>query len=224
MQNTNNDTLLCKRCGTCCRQGGPALHTQDMPLIEDGTIELAAIVTLRPGERVFDQPAQQLLQLDSEILKIKGRDGSWTCCFFSPESCACSIYETRPVECDVLFCQDTGPLAEMYTKDRLTRADILPKGHPLLDLIAEHDTRCAPPVVEEIAMKARLGDEDAGHDLREIVLYDMEIRRLVTKKAGMDPAMNDFLFGRPLKVLLKAMNIKVYDMGDNLRFNFALGE
>ena len=224
MQNTNDTEARCERCGLCCRQGGPALHNQDLPLIQDGTIQLSDIVTLRPGERVFDQPAQQLLVLDSEILKIKGRDNTWTCLFFSPEGNACGIYETRPVECDVLFCRDTAPLAAMYEKDRLTRADVLPAGHPLLDLIAEHGERCAPSLVEETAKAARSGDRDAGETLREMVLYDREMRRLVAEKSGMDPGVNEFLFGRPLKVLLKAMNINVYDMGDTIRFDLAPGE
>jgi hypothetical protein len=32
--------------------------------------------------------------------------------------------------------------------------------------------------------------------------------------------MNDFLFGRPLRTLLGTMNIKVYEMGETIRFNF----
>ena len=224
MQTTDDKEPGCDRCGLCCRQGGPALHEQDLPLIQDGTIQLADIVTLRPGERVFDQPAQRLLTLDSEILKIKGRDNTWTCRFFSPEGNACGIYETRPVECDVLFCRDTAPLAEMYEKDRLTRSAILPQGHPLLDLIAEHDVRCAPSQVEETAKAAREGDADAGAALREMVLYDRELRRLVAEKSGMDQGVNEFLFGRPLTVLLRTMNINVYDMGDTIRFNFAPGD
>lgn len=224
MQNTNDRNDQCDRCGLCCRQGGPALHAEDLPLIQDGTIQLADIVTLRPGERVFDQPAQRLLKLDSEIVKIKGRDNTWTCLFFSPEGNACGIYETRPVECELLFCRDTAPLAAMYEKDRLTRADILPQGHPLLELVAEHEARCAPPLVEETAKAAREGDPDAGATLREMVLYDREMRRLVAEKSGMDRGVNEFLFGRPLTVLLKAMNINVYDMGDTIRFDFAPGE
>lgn len=224
MHNTNDEEPRCERCGLCCRQGGPALHAKDMPLIRDGVIQLADIVTLRPGERVFDQPAQRLLKLDAEILKIQGRDGSWTCRFFSPEGNACGIYESRPVECDVLFCQDTAPLAAMYEKDRLTRSDVLPEGHPLLDLIAEHDERCAPSLMEETGKAAREGDTEAGVALREMVLYDKEMRRLVAEKSGLDRGVNEFLFGRPLKVLLKAMNINVYDMGDTIRFDFAPGE
>ncbi len=224
MQNTNDTGPRCKRCGDCCRNGGPALHTEDMSLIEDGTIPLSSIVTLRPGERVYDQPAQNILALDSEILKIKGRDGTWTCMFYSPEGRSCGMYDSRPAECEILFCRDIEPLAAMYDKDRLTRADLLPEGHPLHELIAEHDAKCAPLHMENIAKDARNGNAEAGEALREMVLFDMEMRRLVPEKTGMDPAMNDFLFGRPLRVLLRAMNIKVYEVGDTIRFGFAQGE
>ncbi len=224
MHNSDDKTPRCKGCGICCRNGGPALHIKDIPLIEDGTLPLSDIVTLRPGERVYDQPAQSMLKLDSEILKIKGRDGTWTCMYYSPEGSACGIYESRPEECRLLFCRDIEPLAAMYEKDRLTRKDVLPDGHPLLQLIAEHDDKCAPLRMEEAAKAARDGDAEAGEALREMVLFDMEMRRLVPEKTGMPADMNDFLFGRPLRVLLRSMNINVYEVGDSIRFGFAQGE
>jgi len=196
------------------------LHEEDLPLIQDGTIPLTSIVTLRPGERAYDQPAQKVLPLEAEILKIKGRDGKWTCSFYSPEGHACGIYNTRPIECNVLFCGDIEPLARMYTKGRLTRSDLLPEGHPLLELIAEHDEKCDPRRMEELGMAARQGDAKAGEALQEMVIFDMEIRRLVPEKAGMAPEMTDFLFGRPLRVLLRSMNINVYEIGNGIRFGF----
>ncbi|EGB16011.1 protein of unknown function UPF0153 [Pseudodesulfovibrio mercurii] len=220
MQIPTTNEPQCRRCGQCCRSGGPALHVQDLPLIQDGTIPLADIVTLRAGEWVFDQPAQNVVPLETEMLKIKGRDGGWTCIYLSPESNLCAVYATRPAECEALFCEDTGPLQAMYARDRLTRADLLPEGHPLRELMAEHDRRCDPRRMEALAQAAREGDREAGESLKEMVVYDMELRRLVPEKSGMAPELNDFLFGRPLRVLLGAMNVKVYDTGDTVRFNF----
>jgi Fe-S-cluster containining protein len=219
-----NTEITCKRCGDCCRNGGPALHRQDLPLIQDGTIPLTSIVTLRPGERAYDQPAQQILPLTEEILKIKGRDGTWTCMYYSPEGRACGMYETRPVECELLFCRDIEPIAAMYDKDRLTRTDLLPEGHPLLELIAEHDAKCSPTGMEEVAKRARQGDAEAGQALKEMVVFDMEVRRLVAEKSGMPPDIADFLFGRPLRTLLRAMNINAYEVGGSLRFSFDHGD
>jgi len=220
LQNSDTPNTGCRRCGDCCRTGGPALHEQDRKLIEDGTIPLTAIVTLRPGERAYDQPAQKVLPLETEILKIKGRDGKWTCMFFSPEGNACGVYETRPAECEALYCEDIRQLAEMYTEDRLTRRELLPEGHPLLELIEEHDETCNPTRMEKLGIAARQGDVASGDQLKKMVLFDMEIRRLVPEKAGTSPEMNDFLFGRPLRVLLRTMNINVYEVGDTIRFTF----
>ena len=220
MQFPDDKEPRCKRCGDCCRNGGPALHSQDLPLIQDGTIPLSKIVTLRAGEWAYDQPTHDVVPLSSEILKIKGRDGTWTCTFFSPAGNTCGIYGTRPAECEVLFCRDVEPLKAMYQKDRLTRADLLPDGHPLLELIAEHDAKCPPVRMEELAKAAREGDREAGEALKEMVVFDMEVRRLVPERTGMDRDMNEFLFGRPLRVLLAAMNIKAYESGGTIRFGF----
>lgn len=224
MHQKQNDKTTCLRCGKCCRKGGPALHSQDMPLIQDGTIPLTHIVTIRPGERVFDQPAQEILPLAEEILKIKGRDGTWTCVFYSPAGQNCGMYDSRPAECEALFCRDIEPLAAMYEKDRLNRTDLLPAGHPLLELIAEHDKKCSLPEMDNLVKGARSGDAAAGEALKEMVAYDLEMRKLVPEKTGMPAETTDFLFGRPLKVLLRAFNVKVYEVQGGIRFDFAQGE
>lgn len=220
MQNNDDKNTGCKRCGDCCRNGGPALHEEDMNLIQDGTIPLTDIVTLRVGERAYDQVTQTVTGLDAEILKIKGRDGKWTCTYYSPEGRTCGMYDSRPVECELLYCEDTAPLAQMYDKGRLTREHLLPEGHPLLELIAEHNQKCDPVRMEELGKAAREGDDASGEALREMVLFDMEMRRLVPEKAGTPAEMNDFFFGRPLKVLLRSMNINTYEVGDTIRFGF----
>ena len=220
MHKTDDTNTTCQRCGDCCRKGGPALHKADIKLIEDGTIALSEIVTLRPGEWVYDQPREKLTPLTSEMLKIKGRDGTWTCMYFSPAGNTCGMYTNRPVECEVLFCRDIEPLKAMYDKERLVRADLLPEGHPLLQLIAEHDAKCSCSTMENLVKAMREGDHASGEALKEMVVFDQEIRRLVTEKTGMKTEMNDFFFGRPLHVLLAGMNIKTYETGGTLRFSF----
>lgn len=44
----------CRRCGTCCEKGGPALHTDDRMLIENGHIPARYLFTIREGEPVVD--------------------------------------------------------------------------------------------------------------------------------------------------------------------------
>lgn len=205
----------CIQCGTCCRKGGPALHVQDLALLKkEGGIDLTDLVTLRKGELAYDQPAGAVLPLEEEIIKIKGTDGEWTCTFFAPEGNVCRIYEYRPQECQVLFCGDPKPLLDIYNIERIKRTDVLPEGHPLLELIAEHEKKCPLDKVTEICTEiVNAEGEEQNHqeklhtELLEMVSYDKSIRELMTEKAGMPKAAMDFLFGRALTRIIPSFGI-----------------
>ena len=210
----------CTRCGECCLAGGPALHREDLPrLAPNGPIEHAHIVTLRAGEVAWDQPRQRLAPLEQEMLKIKGRGGSWACRFYASESGGCAIYEERPEECRVLFCREPGPLTEMYDKGRLTRADLLPAGHPVLELLAEHDRRCPPARMAEAAELTGADLEHMAPKLAAMVDFDERLRQRLTDEAGIDPAHLDFLLGRPAKALLAALGLRLSGEGDTARLS-----
>ncbi|MFW5501263.1 MULTISPECIES: YkgJ family cysteine cluster protein [unclassified Maridesulfovibrio] len=201
----------CKQCGTCCRKGGPALHTQDLPLLKEADgIDLTDIVTLRKGELAYDQPVGAVVPLDEEILKIKGSGGEWICKFLAQASNVCRIYKSRPLECQKLFCEAPEPLMEVYSKDRLSRKDVLPEGHPVLELIEEHDKKCDPAKMSELAAAAVNNWDESGKiqaDLREMLIFDGSIRELVMEKAGLPEESMDFFFGRPMTVLIKGYGI-----------------
>lgn len=44
----------CRRCGTCCIKGGPSLHREDLPLVEEGRIRVQDLVCIRSGEMAYD--------------------------------------------------------------------------------------------------------------------------------------------------------------------------
>ena len=200
---SERNTTFCARCGECCRKGGPALHTDDLPLLRaPGGPDLVHLVTLRAGEPALDQITGTVAPLEGEIVKIKGRDGAWTCLFLSDEGAACAIYAARPLECRALSCRDTREIERVYARNRLTRRDILPAGHPLLELVAEHERRCP------VSAYAALLEGDTPEDRRSraaMLAWDREVRLLLTEKSGMDPAILDFLFGRPLERLTPAL-------------------
>ena len=68
----------CKRCGQCCRLGGPVLHRDDLSLLDrldapaKGTVPfgMADLVTLRTGELVRDDVIGTLTPLESECVKL----------------------------------------------------------------------------------------------------------------------------------------------------------
>lgn len=184
----------CKRCGTCCLKGGPALHIQDISLVTQGILLKKHLYTLRKGELVRDNVAGTLIPLESEIIKLKGQGDSWTCIFFNNKTKTCGIYKNRPVECEALKCWDTKNIEKLYNKDRLTRKDLIPQKSWLWDMIQEHEDRCSYLKINEL--RSDMNTEQ----IREIERYDFHLRDLLVKKAGMKLEDMNFLFGRPLKL------------------------
>jgi Fe-S-cluster containining protein len=192
----------CQQCGICCTKGGPALHKEDAPLIERGAIPTKSLFTLRKGEMAIDNVVGHAAPLEDEIIKIKGRKGAWTCCFYNAATHDCQIYDTRPVECRVLACWDTADIERIYARNRLTRQDLLGSVSGLWDVVQTHEQRCAYRKIEQWVSKIDQGDQTARAALNEMIAYDRHLRSLTVEKSGIDPALLDFLFGRPLSETL----------------------
>lgn len=194
----------CTRCGKCCLSGGPALHRQDMDLIGvPGGMDICHLVTVRKGEPVHDQPGGKTGPLAEEMLKIKGGGGSWACIFYDRKGKACKIYDFRPLECRVLDCRDTSELERIYSRERLGRKDLLEKNHPLWELVDLHEKECPAGELAGLHEKSEAGDAQAAKRLAGMVRYDQELRKAVLSKAGVSPGILDFLFGRPVSIILK---------------------
>ena len=189
----------CQRCGTCCEKGGPSFHMADKALIEKGTIHTRDLYTIRKGEKVRDDVLDRFTAADSDIIKIKGQDKTWTCRFYDTENRTCTIYDQRPLECRVLKCWDTKDIEALYNKERLKREDLLKGIQGLWPLILDHEQRCSYQklslVIKDLDGSFR---KSAVSRIMEMVRYDMEIRKLVVEKGNMEAGMTDFLFGRSL--------------------------
>jgi len=193
----------CKRCGACCKKGGPSFHIEDRALIEDGFISAKYLYTIREGEPVRDNISERIVFAPSDIIKIKGQKNSWTCFFYDETEKRCAVYEYRPLECKLLKCLDTGDIERIFGKNLLTRKEIISTVEGLWDLVIEHDQRCSYKKIRkliEVSGKAKKGDLSVN--VTELIEYDKIIRELVVKKGELDPELLDFLFGRPLSVTM----------------------
>ncbi len=192
-------------------KGGPALHAQDAPLFAGpDALDLSLLVTLRAGEPAFDQVRGQVLPLDAEILKLRGTADSWTCALYDAKASACGLYANRPAECRALSCQDTSVLAAMYDQDRLARRDLLPKGHGVLAVMAEHDRLVPPGRIAPLAAALRAGGQealDAESELSHMALADQAFRKSLAERAGIEPKYHDFFFGRRAETLFIAAGL-----------------
>ncbi len=203
----NNDDNSCKRCGTCCKKGGPSFHIKDKPLIDKGKIPGKYLYTIRKNEPARDNIKNTLSPVDSDIIKIKSKypPENWTCVFY--EKAGCSIYRDRPSECKALKCWDTEEIEKTYSKDRLERKDLFSNIEGLWDLIIDHQNRCSYKTIKKLADIIK--DKEAQKKLTELIQFDIYIRKLVEERSGMDSGMMDFLFGRKLVHTIKMFGLTI---------------
>ena len=208
-------TTECRRCGTCCKKGGPSFHLEDKVLVENGIILSKHLYTIRKGELSFDNVKGCILPASSDIIKIKGRKGSWTCVFFDGKNNECTIYDTRPMECRVLKCWDTREIEKIYAKNRLTRKDLISSIEGLWDLVEEHQNQCGYDMLT-LFVDALNTDKknEVLKGILEIIEHDIKIRELVVQKAGLESDLTDFIFGRPITETIKMYGLKIEKDGD----------
>ena len=192
----------CIRCGTCCKKGGPSFHLEDKILIDKGIIPSKYIYTIRKGERSYDNVKECYLPASSDILKLKGQKGSWTCVFFNEITNHCKIYEHRPMECR--------EIEKIYAKNRLTRQDLISSVEGLWELVEGHQERCSYDMLQFFIDSLHKGKKnEALKGILEIIEYDIKIRELVVQKAGLETDLTDFLFGRPITETIKIYGLKL---------------
>ncbi|HWR03920.1 MAG TPA: YkgJ family cysteine cluster protein [Humidesulfovibrio sp.] len=215
MNATPLSETACRRCGTCCRKGGPALHAADAHLFSgENALELSLVVTLRAGEPAFDQVRGQAMPLEHELLKLRGAGGTWTCAQYDAKTRSCGLYDRRPQECRTLSCQDTSALAAMYDKDRLRRADLLPKGHAIHAVMAEHEALVPVARIAALAGELRAGGQeglDAEAELSRMALSDRAFRKSLAERAGIPSEYHDFFLGRDAAALFAAAGLSLRD-------------
>lgn len=204
MKEQKTEYLECKKCGTCCKKGGPSFHIEDISLIEEGYIPAKHLYTVRKGEPVCDNINNKIIFAHSDIIKIKGQGDKWTCIFYKEAENKCDIYQYRPLECRLLNCQDTEKIEQIFGKDLLARENIIGKIEGLWDMVIEHDQRCSYKEIRKLIDESE--NNKSGYlsqKVSELIEYDKALRDIVVAKGGLDLELLDFLFGRPVSIVLK---------------------
>lgn len=196
----------CKKCGNCCRKGGPALHSQDLPLIQSGKIPVSALITIRKGELALNPLTGKVQPVAVELVKIIGAGRQWDCCYYD-ETDGCTIYDHRPHACRILKCWDTEEILALVGKDTLSRFDILDADDPLIPVIREHERICPCDGLEDV-LAGRLS-EKLKKDLEKRVRDDLRFRTRIIADYNLKLSRELFCFGRPFFQLLQALGVGV---------------
>ena len=207
---SKDGAATCQRCGTCCRQGGPALHSGDLELLRSGRLRIDDLVTVRRGELAFPPLGEQPEVVRHEFLKLRGTGASWCCLFYDEGARGCSRYDDRPLACRVLDCRDTRALLDLAGRDLLTRFDCLPADDPQLALSREHEAECPCPDLDRL--RRSLGQPAADRTtllapLEARVRLDLDLRSRAVAAHRLSLERELFLFGRPLFQLLAPLGI-----------------
>lgn len=209
---TKAPQISCRRCGTCCRKGGPALHLEDRYLVWEGKIPLKDLFTIRKGEPAYDNIAETLAPAPSDILKIKpvAADGT-ACVYFQHDQKGCAIYAHRPWECRTLACWKPQPLIDQYQLKRLTRRHLLSTIEGLWDLVCDHQKKCDYREIARLAagLHKKKNDLKAKNRLMELIRYDQFLRESIVERSTLTPEMLEFLMGRALRVTIRMFQLKL---------------
>lgn len=195
---------VCQRCGTCCEKGGPALHQEDLRLLEH--IPMRDVVCLRRGEMAYDPRSDSLQPLTVELLKIGGKEMGWECVHFQPQTRACSIYAYRPLECRSLFCADTAKVIQAMGTPSLSREDIVQRNSGLWDCIEEHERIFSVDQAMRL-LKADKGRESAiCFELDELIRREMHFRKALGARVQVEDRDLWAYLGRPMWLVLLPLN------------------
>lgn len=206
----------CKRCGTCCSKGGPALHREDLPLIKRGTVPLKRLITIRKGELVYKPYKTEPVAAQCELIKFSGTGKEWQCFFYDAEQKGCMIYTERPVSCRELKCWDTAAVEELVEEDTLNRFDIVAPDAPVLLFIKEHENSCPCPHFQALETAIEQRAVVDLEELEELVNEDIRIRTAAVQKLKISLAEELFYFGRPVFQLLQQLGLKVAEKENRL--------
>lgn len=194
----------CQRCGTCCRKGGPALHLEDLQLLDD--IPLSDLVCLRRGELAFDPRLDSLQPLQHELLKIRGKDMGWECVYYSRQDKSCTIYGHRPLECRSLSCADNEKIYHAMAVPTLSRGDMIPKESALWGCIADHEELFPVERAIRFAKSEAGGVLAISPELDEMIRLEAHFRQSLAERVqAMDVDLWAYL-GRPLWLVLSPLN------------------
>ncbi|MDW7772501.1 MAG: YkgJ family cysteine cluster protein [Desulfobulbaceae bacterium] len=194
----------CDCCGTCCRKGGPALHTEDYDLLTAGLLSFDDLITVRQGEYVHHPMHEAPQPADRELIKIRGKGADWCCHFLDSEKSLCMFYEHRPLACRLLKCWAPDEVIAIAGKNLLDRFSLIPENEPVAALIRKHEEDCSLRIMHSLTAQLHIPElrKEIIDLLTVQVNLDCRIRGYAVREYNLTLARELFYFGRPLFQLL----------------------
>jgi len=198
----------CRRCGECCRRGGPVLHSEDRGLFAGKIISITDVVRVRKDEPAFDPMQGRVVRAAAEMLKIGGSGRSWSCRFFSPDPPACTVHADRPLECRLFFCRAPEDLAAVAGSDLLALPAV-PDLDPALSGLAGEFDRTFPFSAFNVLLRKAVHDRGALAELSDLVNRELRFRMKTCAARCLSPSLEAAILGRPFFLSAAASGFEV---------------
>jgi Fe-S-cluster containining protein len=211
----------CRRCGTCCRKGGPVLHHEDLALVRRNVLSLHQLVTIRKGEPAYDPFLEKVAPAGREMIKIAGKGASWECLFYDAGRSACLIHAERPLECRLLQCWDTSAIEAVSRLGHIGRLDLLDSRDPMADHVSRHEKSCAYDLALPLwqSLWSPAPPQSALQELTAVMQEDLRLRGKAVETFSLSLAQELFYFGRPLFQTLQHPCLRVILSGQTLHLS-----
>ncbi len=173
-------------------------------LVVKGILNPWDLVTYRKGEVALNPATGELMSLEAEMIKIRGRNSRADCMFLEETDNSCRIYKHRPLECSVLKCWNTAEIKRLFLRDMLERSDLIPVGSSLSEIIAGYEKAFPVGMLLEISAATVSDKEDGTLHIDRLEAADRKFRQEAAGLLNLRQDSLDFFFGRPVRVLLSA--------------------
>lgn len=204
----------CLACGTCCRTSSPTLYRRDLPLVQEGHIPRAELVTLRAGERVYSHRLRRSLVLEQELIKL-AEHPQGGCVFLEDHRCA--IYPHRPLQCRHLECWSGRHAGQLEDLPRLDRLLIYQRDELARTLVAEYELKLPAAQLARVLAQAAAGDPKAEERALELMDLDHRLRQGICARYGYPPQELTLLWGRSVVEVAAGYGLRPQVEGDRLR-------
>lgn len=203
-------------------QGGPALHTADKALLENHTLHLEDLVTIRCGELAVQPLADAPEPVAREFIKLAGQGKQWTCFFYDRLQKGCTIYAQRPMACGLLDCTAPEVILALAGKDLLDRFACIAADDPLLLIVTRYEALCPCPDLAEMGRRLSLRAERPAAlvELTSLVNEDMAWRGCAIREYRLPLRRELFYFGRPLFQLLMPLGVMASESAGGLALHW----
>lgn len=205
---------ICAACGTCCRRSSPTLHEDDLELLRGDSIPPSKLMTLRKGEPVLTPLMERPLYLTEERVKVREKPGTTTCVFLDEDTDRCTIYHDRPLQCRAQACWDESLARELLQETPLNRQKIFAGVGVLLEVMEEHDRRCAFDVLTRGFQQLADSEGEDVDDVIDALAFEDHFRTTVSEQLKLPEDTQELVFGRSFRRLVRLFGYRVEDQED----------